>query len=52
LEPQNGYTGWLRAMPEYNGNPCWIATTTAISNTSIDIIETTDWTIQKLVEDG
>lgn len=52
LTPSSAYTGWNRTMPADTGNPCWIAVAAAISNTDTDYIETTDWTIQKLVQDG
>ena len=52
LTPSSAYTGWNRTMPADNGSPCWIAVAAAISNTDTDYIETDDWTIQKLVQDG
>jgi len=39
-------------MPANGSNPCWVAVAAAISNTSSDTIETGDWTVRKLVENG
>lgn len=44
-------TGWNTTIPT-GDNPCWIMYATAISNTDTDTIASTDWKIQKLVENG
>ncbi len=43
-------TGWNKNIPSSNGNPCWVVTGVAVSNTSTAPITWSDPT--KLVEDG
>lgn len=44
---------WSQTFPPVSGNPCFVIQATAISNTSTDIIEASEWSdITKIVEDG
>lgn len=43
---------WSQTFPQNNGYPCYMAVAVAISNTSTDTIDSNDWVVQKLVENG
>jgi hypothetical protein len=46
-------SGWSRTIPASDGNPCWVTTATAYSNTTTDSIAASDWSaVVKLVENG
>ena len=43
---------WSQTFPQNSDNPCYMAVASAISNTSTDTIEPSDWTVQELVVNG
>ena len=46
-------TGWQRAIPTANGNPCYVTTAAAISTGSSVVIKANDWSdVTMLAEDG
>jgi len=56
LDPEDitsNLNGWTKNIPEIDGHPCWVISTTVSANTSTTIIEDTSWSAQvKFVEDG
>ena len=52
LSPSSALGNWSQTMPNNNSNPCWVAIAAAISNISTDTIESNDWIIRELVENG
>lgn len=52
LSPSSALGNWSQTMPNNNSNPCWVAIAAAISNISTDTIESNDWTVRELVENG
>lgn len=46
-------TGWSRSIPAADGNPCWVTSASASSQSASVSIPTTSWaSVTKLVEDG
>ena len=46
-------SGWSRTIPASNGNPCWVTTAVAVSQSASASIPSTAWAdITKMVEDG
>lgn len=53
LSPVSALNGWTRAIPEVDGNPCWVIAATASATTATDTIGVSEWSTQiKFVEDG
>ena len=50
--------GWSKTIPATDGNPCWVRQATAVSNTTTDTINSSEWSGDnsgnaiKLIEDG
>ncbi len=45
--------GWTQAIPQVDGNPCWVIAATASATTATDTIGISEWSTQiKFVEDG
>jgi len=50
--------GWSKTIPATDGNPCWVRQATAVSNTTTDTINSSEWSgdsngnAVKLIEDG
>lgn len=53
LSPISALNGWTQAIPEIDGNPCWVIAATASATTATDTIGVAEWSTQiKFVEDG
>ena len=53
LSPISALNGWTQAIPEIDGNPCWVIAATASATTATDTIAVSEWSTQtKFVEDG
>ena len=53
LSPTSALNGWTQAIPEIDGNPCWVIAATASATTATDTIGVSEWSTQiKFVEDG
>ncbi len=53
LSPTSALNGWTQAIPEIDGNPCWVIVATASATTATDTIAVSEWSTQiKFVEDG
>ena len=53
LSPTSALNGWTQAIPEIDGNPCWVIAATASATTATDTIDVSEWSTQiKFVEDG
>lgn len=53
LSPTSALNGWTQAIPQVDGNPCWVIATTASATTATDTIGISEWSTQiKFVEDG
>ena len=53
LSPASALNGWTQAIPEVDGNPCWVIAATASATTATDTIAVSEWSTQtKFVEDG
>ena len=53
LSPASALNGWTQAIPQVDGNPCWVIATTASATTATDTIAVSEWSTQvKFVEDG
>ena len=53
LSPTSALNGWSQAIPEIDGNPCWVIAATASATTATDTIGVSEWSTQiKFVEDG
>lgn len=53
LSPTSALNGWTQAIPEIDGNPCWVIVATASATTATDTIGVSEWSAQiKFVEDG
>lgn len=51
LSPSAALGSW-KIAPDDGNDPCWVAIAAAISNISTDEINTDEWTIRELVENG
>ena len=53
LSPTSALNGWTQAIPQVDGNPCWVIAATASATTATDTIGVSEWSAQiKFVEDG
>ena len=53
LSPTSALNGWTQAIPQVDGNPCWVIAATASATTATDTISISEWSTQiKFVEDG
>lgn len=53
LSPTSALNGWTQAIPQVDGNPCWVIAATASATTATDTIGISEWSTQiKFVEDG
>ena len=53
LSPTSALNGWTQAIPDINGNPCWVIAATASATTATDTIGVSEWSTQiRFVEDG
>lgn len=53
LSPISALNGWTQAIPQVDGNPCWVIAATATATTATDTIGVSEWSTQiKFVEDG
>ena len=53
LSPTSALNGWTQAIPEIDGNPCWVIAATASATTATDTIDVSECSTQiKFVEDG
>ena len=53
LSPASALNDWTQAIPQVDGNPCWVIATTASATTATDTIAVSEWSTQvKFVEDG
>ena len=53
LSPISALNGWKQAIPQVDGNPCWVIAATASATTATDTIGISEWSTQiKFVEDG
>ena len=53
LSPTSALNGWTQAIPQVDGNPCWVIAATASATTATDTIGVSEWSTQvKFVEDG
>ena len=53
LSPISALNGWTQAIPQVDGNPCWVIAATASATTATDTIAVSEWSTQiKFVEDG
>lgn len=53
LSPASALNGWTQAIPQVDGNPCWVIAATASATTATDTIGISEWSTQiKFVEDG
>lgn len=53
LSPTSALNGWTQAIPQVDGNPCWVIAATASATTATDTIAVSEWSTQiKFVEDG
>lgn len=53
LSPISALNGWTQAIPQVDGNPCWVIAATASATTATDTIGISEWSTQiKFVEDG
>lgn len=53
LSLTSALNGWTQAIPQVDGNPCWVIAATASATTATDTIGVSEWSTQiKFVEDG
>lgn len=53
LSLTSALNGWTQAIPQVDGNPCWVIAATASATTATDTIGISEWSTQiKFVEDG
>ena len=44
--------GWAKTIPNTNGNPLWVATAVAASDTNTDTVPSSEWSIGAVAKDG